>query len=68
MSVDTCGGLASNAFRLMRAIAEEGKRWSAGTWSSARIERQLLGAIVIAVQRGDATIMLTNLTPTLLVM
>ena len=54
MSVDTCGGLASDAVKLVRAIAEEGERWSAGTWSSANIERQLLGAIAVAVQRGNA--------------
>ena len=62
VSVDTCGGLASDAFNLVRAIAEEGEKWSAGTWSNARIERQLLGAIAIAVQRGNATIMLTGYT------
>ena len=30
VSVDTCGGLASDAVKLVRAIAEEGERWSAG--------------------------------------
>jgi hypothetical protein len=60
VSVDTCGGLASDAVQLVRAIAEEGERWSAGTWTNARIERQLLGAIAVAVQRGNALTMLAG--------
>ena len=43
VSVDTCGGLASEAVQLVRTIGEEGERWTAGTWTRARIERQLLG-------------------------
>ena len=62
VSVDTCGGLASGAVQLVRAIAEEGERWSAGTWTNARIERQLLGAIAVAVQRGKALTMLAGCT------
>ena len=62
VSVDTCGGLASEAVGLVRAIAEEGERWSAGTWSSTVIERQLLSAIAMAVQRGNAITMLTGYT------
>ena len=62
VSVDTCGGLTSDAVKLVRAIAEESERWSAGTWSSAKIERQLLGAIAVAVQRGNALIMLACYT------
>jgi hypothetical protein len=41
----TSGGTASHAVRLAKAIGEEGERWSAGTWTSSAIERQLLGAI-----------------------
>ena len=37
--VDGCGGLATDASRLMQAIAEEGERWSMGVWSSTRVER-----------------------------
>ena len=36
VSVDACGGLASDAFRLVQAIGEEGERWSMGTWSKGR--------------------------------
>ena len=60
MSIDTCGGMASDALKLVEAIAEEGERWSAGTWSRGEIERRLLGAIAVAVQRGNALAMLTG--------
>ena len=58
VSADTCSGLANDAIKLVQAIADDGERWSAGTWSSARIEQQLLGAIAVAVQRGNALAML----------
>lgn len=62
VSIDSCGGLANSALELVRAIGEEGERWSAGTWTSGIIERQLLGAIAVAVQRGNALAMLTGYT------
>jgi hypothetical protein len=61
-SVDACGGLGRGALRLARAIGEEGERWSAGTWHSTLIERQLLGSIAVAVQRGKALTMLSGYT------
>ena len=60
LSVDTCGGMASEAVRLVKAIGEEGERWTAGTWSSSRIERMLLGSIAVSVQRGNALAMLSG--------
>ena len=54
MSVDACGGMASDVLRLVRVISEEGERWTAGMWSSGSIERHLLSAIAIAVQRASA--------------
>ena len=57
-----CGGLASEAVELVRAIGEEGEKWTSGACTSARIERQLLGAIAVAVQRGNSLIMLTGCT------
>ena len=60
VSVDACGALASDAARQVEAIGEEGERWSAGTWSSRTVERYLLGAIAVAVQRGNALAMLTG--------
>ncbi len=62
VALDTCGGLASEAVELVRAIGEEGEKWTSGAWTSARIERQLLGAIAVAVQRGNSLIMLTGCT------
>ena len=57
-SVDACGGLADDASRLAHAIGEEGERWSIGTWDSGSIQRQVLGSVAIAVQRGNALAML----------
>ena len=57
--VDACGGLASDASKLVRAIGDEGERWSAGTWSSGDIQRRLLSEIAVAVQRGSCLTMLT---------
>ena len=53
---------AVTAVRLVKVIGEEGERWSAGTWTSSAIERQLLGTIAVAVQRGNALAMLTGYT------
>ena len=63
-SVDACGGMAGDASRLVRAIGEEGERWCAGTWTSATIERQLLGTVAMAVQRGNTLVMLSGFTKT----
>ena len=60
--VDSCGGMASSAHRLVHVIGDEGERWSLGTWSSGAIEQQLLGAIAVAVQRGNALTMLAGYT------
>ena len=62
VSVDACGGLASDALLLVEAIGEEGERWSRGTWKSESIERHLRGAVAAAVQRGNAMAMLCGFT------
>ena len=62
LSVDTFGGMASHAVKLVEAIGEEGERWSAGTWSSGHIRRMLLSSIAVAVQRGNAMVMLSGFT------
>ena len=64
VSLDTCGGMASDAVQLVEAIGEEGERWSMGTWKSGDIKRQLLGAIAVALQRGNALTVLTGYTRT----
>ena len=45
--------MASDAVRQVKAIGEEGERWSADTWSRGHFERLLLGSIAVAVQRGN---------------
>jgi hypothetical protein len=62
VSVDSCGGMATDATRLIEAISEEGERFSMGTWTSGEIARQLMGAIATAVQRGNALAMLAGYT------
>ena len=49
VSVEAQGGMASETFLLAQAVGEEGERWSAGTWDSGVIERQLLSEIAVAV-------------------
>ena len=61
MCVDASGGMATDAFELVRAIGDEGERWL-GAWSSVSIQRHLLGCIAAAVQRGNAMVMLTGFT------
>ena len=62
LSVDTCGGMATDAVSLVEAIGEEGERCSAGTWSSTRIKKMLLGSIAVALQRGNALVLLSGYT------
>ena len=62
VSVDACGGLASDAVLLVEAIGEEGERWSMGAWKSESIKRHLRGAVATAVQRGNAMAMLCGFT------
>ena len=64
LCVDACGGMASDAERLVAAIGEEGERWSLGTWGAGSIQRQLLSAVAVAVQRGNALTMLAGFTRT----
>ena len=62
VSVEAQGGMASETVRLAQAIGEVGERWSAGTWDSRVIERQLLSEVAVAVQRGNALAMLSGYT------
>jgi len=61
VSADTSGAMASDARRLVR-VSEKGEKWSRGTWTASEIRRQLLSAIAVAVQRGNALAMLTGYT------
>ena len=62
LSLDTSGGMATDAVLLVEAIGEEGERCSAGTWSSSRIKRMLMGSIAVALQRGNAMVLLSGYT------
>ena len=62
VSLDTCGGMAKDAVRLVEAVGEEGERWSMGTWKSSEIRRQVLSAIAVAAQRGNSLAMLAGYT------
>ena len=64
LSVDACGGLAEGAYRLVRAVAEEEERWRERTWNSGSVERYLLDAVAVAVQKGNATAVLVGYTRT----
>ena len=44
--------------------SQQGERWSLGTWSAGSIQRQLLSAVAVAVQRGNALTMLAGFTRT----
>ena len=57
LAVDSCGGMAMGASKLIEAIGEEGARWSAGTWTASGIERRCT-----AVHRGNALAMLSGYT------
>ena len=57
--VDASGGMATDAFKLVQAVGDEGERCM-GAWSSDGIQRYLLGCIAMAVQRGNALAMLTG--------
>ena len=59
--VDATGGMATDTFKLVQAVGDEGERWL-GAWSSSSIQRHLLGHIATAVQRGNAMAMLTGYT------
>ena len=62
---DGCGGArARGRFRLVRTVAEEGARCTAGTWSGGSVERYLLNAIVVEVQKGNAMAVLVGYTRT----
>ena len=63
-SIESNGGMGGDAARLVQAIGEEGERWSAGTWSSGLTERQLLGTVAIALQRGNALTLLCGFART----
>ena len=62
VSVDACGGMAADTVLLVAAVGDEGEQCSMGTWLSSSIQRHLLNAIAVEVQKGNAMAMLTGYT------
>ena len=62
VAVDTGGGMTAGALMLVEATGEEDAMRNAGTRTSAAITRHLLGAIAVAVQRGNAMAKLSGYT------
>ena len=58
-AVETCGGMAPDAVRLLRLIARAGHE-QLGMLPVEHIARQLVGAVAMAVQRGTAMVYLSR--------
>jgi hypothetical protein len=58
-SVETYGGMADDAMKLVQAMGEEGEE-AMGAWTKAEIMRYILSLTAIAVQRGNARIVLSG--------
>jgi hypothetical protein len=56
-AVETCGGMAPDALKLVHTIAEEGED-TMRMWSSEQIARYSLCLTATAIQRGNAMVML----------
>ncbi len=60
-AVESCGGMAQDALKLIHAMAEEGED-TMRMWSSEQIARHSLCLTATAVQRGNAMMMLHGYT------
>jgi len=60
-AVESCGGMAQDALRLIHTIAEEGED-TMRLWSSEQIARYSLCLTATALQRGNAMMMLHGYT------
>jgi hypothetical protein len=58
-SVATYGGLADDAMKLVQAMGEEGEE-TMGAWTKEEIVRYTLSMTAIAIQRGNARVMLAG--------
>jgi hypothetical protein len=58
-SVATYGGLADDAMKLVQALGEEGEE-AMGAWSKEEIIRYTLSVTAVAIQRGNARVMLAG--------
>ena len=64
-SVETCGGMASDAETLLQLVAKLGEEGLA-LWPKEAVLRELIGAVSIAVQRGTAMSFLSGYTRAML--
>jgi hypothetical protein len=58
-AVETCGGLAPDAVTLLKALSHAGEE-HLGLWPRDVIVRQLLGSVAVAVQKGNAMVVLSG--------
>ena len=58
-SVETCGGMADDAMKLVQAMGEEGEE-AMGAWTKAEIMRYIVSLTAAAVQRGNARAVLSG--------
>ena len=59
-SMETCGGMADDAMRLVQAMGEAGEEAMGGAWTKAEIVRYTLAVTATEVQRGNARVMLSG--------
>jgi hypothetical protein len=64
-SVETCGAMAPDAVKLLQLISRAGKE-HLGLWPHEQTMRHLLGAITLAVQRGNAMAVLEGHSKTMM--
>jgi hypothetical protein len=60
-SVETCGGMAGDAMKLLKVISTTAAQ-HLGLWSHFQIVRQLMGSIAVSVQKGNAMTILSGYT------
>ena len=57
--VETCGGMAPDALKLVRVLADAGQQYAA-MWPRNDVIRHIVGSVAIATQRGMAMTYLTG--------
>ena len=57
--VETCGGMAPDAVKLVRVLADAGQQYAA-MWPRNDVIRHIVGSVAIATQRGMAMTYLTG--------
>jgi hypothetical protein len=65
LSVETCGGFSSDAAELVQRIAR-GSKETLDLWPYSQVVQHIVRSIAIAIQRGNAMIVLSNYCATLM--